>query len=556
MHASVTTAWPTLSAACSPLPDRPTWSASATWTPGTGPPTSRRRAFGYQLLWVLVVSNLMAILLQTLSAPAWASSPGATWRRPAAKRIRAGLQLLWMLCEIAIAACDLAEVLGAAIGLNLLFHIPLTAGVLLTALDTLLVLWLTRYGIRLVEAIILALIADRDRMLPGRDLVFAKPVLARNGRPGWCRGSNDASLYVAIGILGATVMPHNLYLHSALVQTRRMGRTSRKSATACRYNLIDSVHRAERRVDRQRRHPGAGRGGVFQERHGGHRDPAGATTAGSAAGNGVRQRSVRDRAAGQRPIVDAHRNLRRPDRHGRVPQSAPASLAAAPDDPVGRDHSRGDHGLLLRRTGHVPTADPEPGDPEHAAALRRHSSDPLHQRPRAAWASSPIALWVQTLAWSARGCDLGLNLWLVGQEVVPWMEQGGWHRWLGAADVPRCSDCWDGFRAAPFRPAPSEVARPGAAVAADLPVPVYRRILVPLDHSDRDRAAVAHAAAMARLHGATIHLLHVEEGVTSQLFGAMASTARGPARRRVSRCRTRPIASIPSTCGGTCTARR
>ena len=87
---------------------------------------------------------------------------------------------MWFLCEIAIAACDLAEVLGAAIGLNLLFHIPLTAGVLLTALDTLLVLWLTRYGIRLVEAIILSLVADRDGMLPGRAVVRQAACSARS----------------------------------------------------------------------------------------------------------------------------------------------------------------------------------------------------------------------------------------------------------------------------------------------------------------------------------------------------------------------------------------
>src|ERR1700688_3320890 len=114
--------------------------------------------FGYQLLWVLVLSNAMAILLQTLSARL-----GIVSGRDLAQACREAYprtvsNSLWILCEIAIAACDLAEVLGAAIGLNLLFHIPLTTGVLLTALDTILVLWLTRYGIRLVEAIILALV--------------------------------------------------------------------------------------------------------------------------------------------------------------------------------------------------------------------------------------------------------------------------------------------------------------------------------------------------------------------------------------------------------------
>src|ERR1044071_2895795 len=114
--------------------------------------------FGYQLVWVLALSNAMAILLQTLSARL-----GIVSGRDLAQACREAYSplvshALWILCEIAIAACDLAEVLGAAIGLNLLFHIPLTTGVLLTALDTFLVLWLTRYGIRLVEAIILCLV--------------------------------------------------------------------------------------------------------------------------------------------------------------------------------------------------------------------------------------------------------------------------------------------------------------------------------------------------------------------------------------------------------------
>src|SRR5437016_5722633 len=177
--------------------------------------------FGYQLVWVLLVSNAMAILLQTLSARL-----GIVAGRDLAQACReayprAVSNSLWILCEIAIAACDLAEVLGAAIGLKLLFGIPLTYGVLLTALDTVLVLWMTRYGIRLVEAIILSLIV----LMTGCFLIemaFAQPSL-RGMVSGIVPSLNGDSLYVAIAILGATVMPHNLYLHSALVQTRRIG---------------------------------------------------------------------------------------------------------------------------------------------------------------------------------------------------------------------------------------------------------------------------------------------------------------------------------------------
>src|SRR5229473_412175 len=195
--------------------------------------------FGYRLLWVLVLSNLMAILLQTLSARL-----GIVAGRDLAQACRESYSrtvcnALWVLCEIAIAACDLAEVLGAAIALRLLFGLPLLAGVLVTAADTLLVLWLSRYGIRLIEAVILSLIA----IVTGCflvELLMAKPVW-HEMVSGIVPRLNSSSLYVAIGILGATVMPHNLYLHSALVQTRRLGRTVADRREACRFNLFDSV---------------------------------------------------------------------------------------------------------------------------------------------------------------------------------------------------------------------------------------------------------------------------------------------------------------------------
>ena len=195
--------------------------------------------FGYRLLWVLVVSNLMAILLQTLAARL-----GIVAGRDLAQACRESYSrrvcnALWVLCEIAISACDLAEVLGAAIALRLLFGLPLLAGVLVTALDTLLVLWLSRYGIRLIEAVILSLIA----IVTGCflvELVWARPVWHEMAA-GILPRLNSDSLYVAIGILGATVMPHNLYLHSALVQTRRLGKTTAERREACRFNLFDSV---------------------------------------------------------------------------------------------------------------------------------------------------------------------------------------------------------------------------------------------------------------------------------------------------------------------------
>src|SRR5688572_11323171 len=158
--------------------------------------------FGYQLLWVLVMSNAMAILLQTLSARLGivagrdlAQACRESYPRPVALA-------LWVLCEIAIAACDLAEVLGAAIGLNLLFGIPLLYGVILTAADTLLILWFTRFGIRVVEAIILALVTIIGACF-AVEMFLARPVLTEIASGLIPRLTNE-SLYVAIGILGAT----------------------------------------------------------------------------------------------------------------------------------------------------------------------------------------------------------------------------------------------------------------------------------------------------------------------------------------------------------------
>ena len=309
--------------------------------------------FGYQLLWVLVMSNVMAILLQTLSARL-----GIVTGRDLAQACRetyprAGhLFALWVLCEIAIAACDLAEVLGAAIALNLLFHIPLLTGVLLTAADTLLLLWFTGFGIRVIEAFVLSLIA----VIGG---CFCIEIFWAGGRsvtemlPGLVPHSRTANLYVAIGILGATVMPHNLYLHSALVQTRRIGKTEADKRAACRYQPDRFGGGAERRAVRECRHPGAGRGGVLQARHRGHRDPAGPPAACAAARHHYGQRAVRGGAAVLGPILHPDRNPGRPDRDGRLPEHPHAPLAAAADHAHDRDYPGGVHGLLCGRAGHL-----------------------------------------------------------------------------------------------------------------------------------------------------------------------------------------------------------
>jgi len=196
--------------------------------------------YGYALVWVLVMSNAMAILLQSLSARLGLVS-GRDLAQACRDRYPGPVNFaLWILCEIAIAATDLAEVVGSAIGLELLFGIPLLYGVLITALDTFLILFLHQAGIRKMEAFILVLVATI-----GGCFLF-EILVSRPDLPGIALGllpslPDSDALYFAIGILGATVMPHNLYLHSSLVQSRRVEKTARGIHQSLKYNLIDSV---------------------------------------------------------------------------------------------------------------------------------------------------------------------------------------------------------------------------------------------------------------------------------------------------------------------------
>jgi manganese transport protein len=196
--------------------------------------------FGYKLLWVLLMSNVMALLLQSLSARLGlvrgldlAQASKSTYP----KFVNFSL---YVLAEIAIAACDLAEVLGMAIGLNLLFDIPLLWAVLITVLDTFLLLFLINKGMRALEAFILALISIIGFAFL-LEMIMAKPdtvELAKGFLPHLPEGS---ALYIAIGIIGATVMPHNLYLHSSLVQTRKFSRAGKGLWEAIKFNFIDSA---------------------------------------------------------------------------------------------------------------------------------------------------------------------------------------------------------------------------------------------------------------------------------------------------------------------------
>jgi manganese transport protein len=199
--------------------------------------------FGYTLLSVILLSNLMAVLLQGLCVRL-----GVATGKDLAQACRDYFHpsvsfMLWVLCEIAIAACDLAELLGSAIALNLLFNLPLAIGVCITALDVLGLLYLQGKGFRYIEALIITLVGTIGLCFAA-EIIFSKPDLA-----GIVQGyvpnreilRNPEMLYLACGILGATVMPHNLYLHSSIIQTRNWQQTAPKKWEAIKFGTIDST---------------------------------------------------------------------------------------------------------------------------------------------------------------------------------------------------------------------------------------------------------------------------------------------------------------------------
>jgi len=495
--------------------------------------------FGYQLLWVLVVSNLMAILLQTLSARLGIVSQRDLAQACRETYPRAISYSLWFLCEIAIAACDLAEVLGAAIALNLLFHIPLLIGVLVTAADTLLLLWLTRLGIRMIESIVLSLIAVIAACFAVEIIWAGWPEFGAMAR-GVVPHLNPRNLYIAIGILGATVMPHNLYLHSALVQTRRIGKKDAEKRAACRFNLIDSTVALN----------GAllvnaailvlaamvffKRGIIVTEIQQANQllSPLLGTTMASVL-FGVallcsgQSSTLTGTMAGQ-IVMEGFLNFRMRPWLRRLMTRTIAIIPAAFTVYLAGEH--GTYQLLILSQVILSMQLPFAVIPLIHFTSSRERMGAFANR-----------TWLRVLAWSTAALILVLNVWLMATAVRDWVD--GAERWRGWVEfglalvltglvillawvilqpvLPR----WiRRFGRAPVVELPK-------AVALNLPVPLYQKILVPLDTTSRDREAIAHASALAKQHHAKLYLLHVEEGVTSQVYGPLSSTAEVEAGR-------------------------
>ncbi len=486
--------------------------------------------FGYQLIWILVLSNLMAILLQTLSARL-----GIVTGRDLAQACRETYPRpivipLWLFCEIAIAACDLAEVLGAAIALQLLFHLPLLAGVLLTSLDTILMLWFTRLGIRIIEALILSMIA----LIAGCFVI--EVALAHPSLPAIAGGLiprlNSESLYVAIGILGATVMPHNLSLHSALVQTRHIGNKPTDKATACRFNFYDSllalngalfVNAAILILAAAVFFP---RGIIVTELPQAQAllSPLlGATFAGGLFAFALlfsgQSSTLTGTLAGQ-IVMEGFLNFRmRPWLRRLVTRSIAIIPAAFVVYLAGQE---GAYRLILLSQVILSLQLPFAIIP-----LVQFTSD---RNRMGAFANAP---WVRIASWITAAVVIGLNAKLTRDTLNDWFASAGPARhWFEAAALLAVSCltlllAWISFE--PWLPPALRRGEPSQVLPAHvidhLEPHHYTRILVPLDHSSHDRFALSHAAALAKVYGANLYLIHVEEDVTSQLYGPLASTA-------------------------------
>lgn len=485
--------------------------------------------FGYQLIWVLLMSNMMAVLLQTLSARLGivtgldlAQACRKTYPR------EVGI-ILWVLAEIAIAACDLAEVLGTAIGLNLLFGFPLLLGVVITAFDSLLLLAIQRLGVRKMEAFIVGLISIIGVCFVV-EIFLAKPDWGGVVH-GFVPQLNRESLFLAIGIIGATVMPHNLYLHSALVQTRQVLQSKEGRRSACKYNLIDLLVALN----------GAffvnaaililsssvffRNGIVVTELQQAHHllEPAlGTTIAGIAFALALlaagQSSTLTATLAGQIVMEGFLQFKMRPVLRRLVTRSLAVIPATIVIIMMG---ARGTYELLILSQVILSLQLSFAVVP-----LVQFTSD----SERMGEFANPV--WVQVLAWTSTVIIVGLNVKLVIDKISEWIGgSGGNALWLWAIVIPVAIGC--GllliyivlFPLLKRRRAVEEL----APLQLESTAIQFKRIGVALSAESEDERVLVHAASLARQYGGELYLIHVVEGVTGQVYGDQAddSEARG-----------------------------
>ena len=478
--------------------------------------------FGYRLLWVLLMSNAMAVLLQTLSARL-----GLVTGRDLAQACHdeypaAVNYVLFGLCEIAIAACDLAEVLGTAIGLNLLFGIPILWGVLITGGDVLLLLVIQHFGIRKLEAVIigLALIIGVCFLI---EIFLCQPSaggIAAGFVPHVLTGRE---LYIAIGILGATVMPHNLYLHSALVQSRDVTRSREAVVEACQFNLVDTavamngaflINAAILVVAAATfyPHPVA----QIQDAHtlldsllGSRLAPYAFALALLCAGQSS---TITGTLAGQITMEGFLRFRIRPWLRRLVTRALAIVPAVAVILAVGE---KSVYQLLILSQVVLSLQLSFAVVPLVRFTGSRRKMGPFVSR----W-------WVQLLAWAVAVAIMALNAELVREELSGWIVAAGEWGWLlGLLCIPVALGLgmlllWLIFhREKPERGAP-EVSAEDVAAHALHAQRRFRRIGVALDARPSDAAMLAEAVTLAITHRAELVLMHVVDGVGGTWYGA------------------------------------
>ena len=478
--------------------------------------------FGYQLIWVLLMSNLMAVLLQTLSA-----RMGIVAGRDLAQACRESYPkpigyVLWILCEVAIAACDLAEVLGTAIGLNLLFKVPLLYGVIITGFDTMLFLIIQNFGIRKMEAFILMFVSTIGICF-GIEVFLSQPVWT-DVTAGFIPRLSPESLYVAVGILGATVMPHNLYLHSALVQTRDVAVNDSSKRMACKYNLIDTAValNAAFFVNSAILIVSAAvffKNGVvvteIQQAHELLTPLLGTTLASSLFAVALicagQSSTLTGTLAGQIvmegflqfKILPVLRRL-----ITRLIAIIPAVIV------ISLKGERGSYDLLILSQVILSMQLPFAVIP-----LIQFTSD------RGLMGTFASKLWVKTLAWISATVIVGLNANLVVKILSGWIENAGPNAaWLWVTVVPIAIGCAILllYISLPKSWRRRKAAAPPVLPSLELPPQKYSKIGVALDYGAMDAKVLSHARTLAQQHGATMYLFHVVEGVSGQLYGTEA----------------------------------
>ncbi|MGC8907898.1 MAG: Nramp family divalent metal transporter [Desulfomonilaceae bacterium] len=491
--------------------------------------------FGYKLLWVLLASNVMAFFLQTLAARL-----GIVAGRDLAQACRDNYPrpvayLLWILAEVAIAACDLAEVLGTAIGLNLLLGLPLLVGVLITALDTMLFLAIQNLGMRKFESFILFLIT-----IIGLCFIFEVFISTPEWRQvvqGFSPSLPEGSLYIAIGVIGATVMPHNLYLHSALVQTRAYDPSDEGKLQACRFNAIDSAValNAAFFVNAAILIVAAAvffkRGIVVTELQQAHElltPLLGASLAGTAFALALlcagQASTITGTLAGQIVMEGfLHFKIRPFLRRffTRMLAVIPAALTIlyAGDE--------GTYKLLILSQVILSLQLPFAVIP-----LVHFTND------RASMGQFANNLWMKTIAWIIAGAITGLNVKLVIEQIAEWIRSTTelalvYGIVLPVAAAIGCLLIYVIVK--PFIHIPERDATPAwkklshFILAGEddlhLDVPRYRRVGVAVAFTDDDKKVLSHALPLARQHNATLCLFHVVEGAAGVTFGSDAYDA-------------------------------